>query len=258
MHDVLADLEAEHTDLEGLVAGLTDNELDAMTPAEPWTIRDQIGHLAFFDEMAAVSASDPEAFVAELNSMADLGERYMDQHLDRARAMTPSELLHWWRTARAGLLEAFSRCEPDERLVWYGPPMRAESAATARLMETWAHGLDIADTLGVVRPPTDRLFRIADLGVRTFRFSYENRGLTAPDSRVRVALRGVTGNMRVWNDAESDSITGPVEDFCMVVAQRRNVTDTHLFCEGDLAHQWMKLAQVFAGPPGPGRSPTGN
>ena len=31
---------------------------------------------------------------------------------------------------------------------WYGPSMSARSFVTARLMETWAHGMDVADALG--------------------------------------------------------------------------------------------------------------
>jgi uncharacterized protein (TIGR03084 family) len=254
MKDVLEDLAAEHADLDELLSGIDDPTWDTLTPAEPWTIRDQVGHLAYFDEKVAISASDSVRFSAELQRMFDIGvDEYMGEHIGLARAMEPGEVLDWWRRARSEALGALARCEPDERLVWYGPPMRAESSAVARLMETWAHGIDVRDALGVTPTVTDRLFRVADLGVRTFRFSYENRGLPVPDERVRVALRGVTGNLRVWNDGCNNSVTGPVEEFCLVIAQRRNVGDTHLVAEGPIAAEWMDIAQVFAGPPGPGR-----
>ncbi|MGF1667730.1 MAG: TIGR03084 family metal-binding protein [Acidimicrobiia bacterium] len=256
MKDLLDDLAAEHEDLDTLVSGLPAADWDLTTPAEPWTIRDQIGHLAFFDEKAALSARDADGFAADMNTIATIGiDAYMGQHIERGRAGSPAELLAWWRRARSELLEALAACDPEERLLWYGPPMRAASSAVARLMETWAHGLDVADTLGIRRPPTDRLFRVADLGVRTFRFAFENRNLPAPPTRVRVALRGVTGNLRVWNDECADSVTGPVEDFCMAIAQRRHFSDTHLVCEGPIAREWMDIAQVFAGPPGAGRGP---
>lgn len=257
MNTILEDLAAEQDSLDALVSGLGAEEWDLPTPAEPWTIRDQIGHLAFFDEKAALAARDPEAFMVDMNSIAEIGvEAFMGRHIERGRSGSPDALLEWWRTARSDLLAALAECDPDERLPWYGPPMRAASSAVARLMETWAHGLDIADTLGVVRAPTDRLFHIADLGVRTFRFAFENRGLEAPPAKVRVALRGPSGTLRIWNDECADSITGPVEDFCMVVTQRRHLDDTHLFCEGTAALRWMEIAQVFAGPPGPGREPS--
>jgi hypothetical protein len=55
----------------------------------------------------------------------------------------------------------------------------------------------------------------------------------------------------------SNSITGPVDEFCLVVAQRRNYLDTSLLIDGDVARSWMEVAQIFAGPPGPGRPSTG-
>src|SRR5690606_40402188 len=60
----------------------------------------------------------------------------------------------------------------------------------ARLMETWAHGTDVADALGASLPVTNRLFHIADLGVRTFSWSFNNRQLAVPEERVRVELVG--------------------------------------------------------------------
>lgn len=46
--------------------------------------------------------------------------------------------------------------------------MSAVSSVTARLMETWAHGQDIADVLGVDRQPTARLRHIAHLRAQAF------------------------------------------------------------------------------------------
>lgn len=259
MDDLLGDLAAEQATLDEVVAAIEPDAWDLMTPAVPWTVRDQISHLAFFDEMATLSARSPEAFMASINAIAEEGlDTYMDAPLRRGRAMEVEQVLAWWRGARVGLLDAFSRVDPDARLPWYGPPMRARSSAVARMMETWAHGRDVTDALGVLLPATRRLFHVADLGVRTFRFSFENRGLSVPDDRVRVSLSLPRGDSRVWNESASDSVSGPVEDFCLVVAQRRHVDETGLVVEGRTARRWMELAQVFAGPPGPGRPVSGS
>jgi uncharacterized protein (TIGR03084 family) len=259
VREMLSELAAEHMSMDGVVADLEPAAWDLVTPAAPWSVRDQISHLAFFDEMASQSALSPEAFMASINSMAEDGlEVYMDRPLRRGREMEPAQVLDWWRGARVAVLDAFARVDPDARLPWYGPPMRARSSLVARMMETWAHGLDITDALGVSRRPTRRLFHIADLGVRTFRFSFENRGLSAPEGKVRVALTLPEGDSRVWNEEAPDSITGPVEDFCLVITQRRHIDDTTLMIEGATARRWMELAQVFAGPPGPGRPVSGS
>ena len=66
--------------------------------------------------------------------------------------------------------------------------MSAPSMATARLMETWAHGLDVADTLGVDRPATARLRSIAHIGVRTRDFAFSVNGLAPPADPFLVEL----------------------------------------------------------------------
>ena len=55
--------------------------------------------------------------------------------------------------------------------------------ATARLMETFAHGRDVADALGAhARAATARLRHVCHLGVRTRGFAYLINGAAqAPD-----------------------------------------------------------------------------
>lgn len=255
---ILADLAAETESLLSLVDGLGDGPegIDRPTPSEPWTIRDQVSHLAAFDTQARIAATHPDRFTAELAAdFADGGDELMERHFAAGRALQPAAVVDWFRQERTALIEAFRPLDPGARIPWYGPPMKTRASAEARLMETWAHGVDVADALEVTRPPTRRLFEIAELGVKTFRFSFENRGLTVPESRVRVELTGPAGEVRVWNDGSDDSVTGPVEDFCLVVAQRRHLVDTRLEVSGPVATAWMTHAQVFAGPPGPGRGP---
>jgi uncharacterized protein (TIGR03084 family) len=136
--------------------------------------------------------------------------------------------------------------------------MSVASSATARLMETWAHGLDIADTLGETLPETARLRHIAHLGVRTFGFSFVNRGRKIPAAEVAVHLTAPDGTRWSWGaSAATDRVEGPALDFCLVVTQRRHVDDTSLVASGPVADSWLRHAQAFAGPPGPGRSRLG-
>jgi len=51
-------------------------------------------------------------------------------------------------------------------------------------------------------------------------------------------------------------ISGKAEEFCQVVTQVRNIEDVYLNVSGDIANEWMSIAQCFAGgaetPPRPG------
>ena len=131
--------------------------------------------------------------------------------------------------------------------------MSAASSLTARIMETWAHGQDVADALGLVREPTARLRHIAHIGVRALPFSFAANGLEVPQEPVRVELTGPDGSVWTWGpEHAANRVTGPALDFCLIVTQRRHLADTSIRAYGQVADQWLAIAQAFAGPPGPG------
>src|SRR5471030_2930782 len=96
--------------------------------------------------------------------------------------------------------------DPHDRVPWFGPPMGALSFVSARLMETWAHGQDVADALGAIRVPTARLRHIAHLGVRARPFSYVVRGLEVPGDVVSVELVGPSGERWEWDGGSPSQI----------------------------------------------------
>ena len=255
---LLDDLAAEHRALDAVVTALSPAQWDRATPAEGWAVRDQIGHLHFFDEQAALAVNDPQAFAAGRDQAFGDFEGYEQKTLAFARQVEPPELLDTWRTGRAALLEAFGRLGGGERLEWYGPPMSAMSSATARLMETWAHGQDVVDAVGAGErwPATDRLRHIAHLGVRTRGFSYALRGEQAPAADIRVELTAPSGDIWEWGPEDAtDRVSGPVVDFCLLVTQRRHRDDLALSVTGPAANEWVDIAQAFAGGVGTGRRP---
>jgi uncharacterized protein (TIGR03084 family) len=134
--------------------------------------------------------------------------------------------------------------------------MSALTFTTARLEETWGHGQDVADALGVRRVDTDRLRHIAHLGVLTRGYSFTNQGRPAPTEDVRVELVSPSGERWVWGaETARHRVTGSARGFCLVVTRRRHLADTDVVAEGAIAVAWMTIAQAFAGPPGSGRRP---
>ena len=256
MEKICKDLAMEQQELDAVVANLDEAEWATMTPSEGWDIKEQIRHLAYYENRARLAASDPEAFKQWFEEMMKDPERMNEEDKSTGKALTGAGTLNWWREERTALLEVLVKLDRKERLAWYGPPMSAVSFATARLMETWAHGQDIVDALGLKRNPTDRLRHIAHLGARTMGWSYANRQMEVPETPVRVELTGPSGDLWTWGPEEAkDIVKGPAEDFCLVVVQRRHVADTNLIVEGETAKQWMSIAQIYAGPPTDGRKP---
>jgi uncharacterized protein (TIGR03084 family) len=251
---IVDDLRAESDELDALVASLPDDRWSTPTPAEGWTVAHQIGHLLWTDRGALVSVTDSDGFAAIVaTAMADpIG--FVNTAADELAAVPPAELLADWRATRTQLHDALLTVDDGRKLPWFGPPMSGPSMATARLMETWAHGLDVADALGVSRTPTARLRSIAHIGVRTRDFAFAINELTPPAEPFHVELRAPDGDVWTWGPAEAaQRVTGSAEDFCCLVTQRRPRGQLDVIATGDDAAKWLTIAQAFAGPPGTGR-----
>jgi uncharacterized protein (TIGR03084 family) len=254
MASICADLQAEQEALESILSTLEETDWNRPTPADGWMIRDQVSHLGSTDRVAIIAAGAPERFTTEVLSQ-QRGLR-LAQQLEIGRSMSGAALLSWWRAGRLAMLDVLQRLAPKARIPWFGPAMSAVSFATARLMETWAHGQDVVDTLGLQRPATDRLRHVAHLGVLARPFSFHGRGQPVPADDVRVELVSPSGTVWTWGEAQAGNrVYGPALDFCLVVTQRRHPADTALRLEGPVAQAWMAIAQAFAGPAGAGRQP---
>ncbi|WP_051939646.1 TIGR03084 family metal-binding protein [Phaeacidiphilus oryzae] len=264
LHALLADLRAENAELDALVAGLPAEAWATPTPAEGWTVAHQIAHLAWTDRWAVLSADcadDPERFHAPLREALTAaeaaGREATDIGADEGAAQPPERLLAEWREARDGAAAALSAAPADRKLPWFGPPMKPASMVTSRLMETWAHGQDVADALGAVRTPTARLRHIAHLAHATVGWSFQVHRQTPPAVPVRFALTAPGGESWHFGPADAENVvTGPALDLCLLATRRRHPDDLDLTAHGEAAIAWLGVAQAFAGAPGPGRRPS--
>jgi len=251
-----SDLRDENRRLEAIIRQLSEERWSLPTPAEGWTIAHQIGHLHWTDRMSLLAIDEPEEFrlVGEQHDREP--NHFVDKEAIAAAAVKPSDLLHHWVATRDVLATRLEELDPKTAIPWFGPPMRPLSMLTARLMETWAHGRDITDTLQITQQPTSALRHIAHLGVRTRNFSFQLRGLQVPTPEVYVELTGPNGEQWSWGPPEApDAVCGPAEDFCLLVTQRRHRDDLNLKAVGSTAKIWLTIAQAFAGKATPGRPP---
>ncbi|SOD72621.1 uncharacterized protein (TIGR03084 family) [Jatrophihabitans sp. GAS493] len=249
---IVGDLINEGTELDAIVDAAPD--WSVFTPAEGWTISHQIAHLAWTDQKSLLATTDRDAFARDLQAAIPHAATYVDDAAAAGAQRPRGELLTQWRTGRAALADRLLSCDPTVKLPWYGPPMSPTSMATARIMETWAHGQDIADALGISRTPTARLRNIAHLGVRTRDFAYLVNDRTPPTAPFRVELIAPDGHLWSWGpDDSSDRISGSALDFCLLVTQRRHRDDLGIVATGEAAN-WLPIAQAFAGQPGLGRA----
>jgi uncharacterized protein (TIGR03084 family) len=247
------DLIAEAEELHAFLATLGEDDWSRPTAFQQWTPWDVVAHLHFYDRVSLVALEGREAFagrrdeliraMAAGTSNAELGRREFG-HLG------PAALLEAWIVDCRDMASQLGESDPKRRLPWFGPDMGVRMFTTARLMETWAHGQEVYDLMGVARKPTDRLRHIATIGVKTFGWTFANRRLEPPGPPPYVRLVAPSGAIWEWGEpSDAEYVSGAAVDFCHVVTQGRNVADTELQVVGPVATAWMAIAQCFAGPP---------
>lgn len=224
-----------------------------VTGFKGWTVEDVLLHLHFFNRLAVLALTQPEQFRVEYEAFVEHRAAGLDFPA-ATREMVPhmkgAMLLDAWAAGSGMVALHYGRADPKSRVPWAGPDMSARSSVTARLMETWAHGQAIYDLLGLERVDHDRIRNIAHLGVATYGWTYQNRGLPVPEPVPYVRLTAPSGAIWDWGEVSaSDCIQGTATAFCQVVTQTRNVADTGLSVTGPNAIAWMDKAQCFAGPP---------
>lgn len=247
---VIDDLRAEGDELYRFLSALKESDWTRVTSFKNWTINDVVQHLYFGDFMGVTSHKSGAAFLAFMKEVQGSGLPLVEFTRSWLSGTHGSEMLAFWYRHFGEMCDRFAASDPTLRLTWAGPDMGLKMFATARLMETWAHAWEIYDVLGVTRKHSDRIRHVATIGVKTYGWTFANRKLELPGPPPYVKLSAPSGATWEWNVPQGDNVViGTAVEFCQVVTQVRNITDTQLQVKGDAATAWMAIAQCFAGPP---------
>ncbi len=261
MREILSDLVAEQQHLDQFLQTLRDRQWATPTPAHGWTIQDTVSHLAYTEAFAAevlqqgASRLDAEN-VTDIDTWTQVG-------VDKGRGRRHQEIIEWWRFGRADVVDALSRMPGSGRVPGLYGDMSARTFAATRLMETWAHGLDVKSAmLGRITPldeapeddeeyedplaDTTRLRHIASLGQRSLPFSFEQAGEQFPEQGIRVEVMGPL--YAAWRFGPEDTdhvIKGMAGDWCRLVVQRQDADETGLKAVGEFAETALLIARAY-------------
>ena len=244
---VLDDFGAEQRELDTLLRGLTDPEWARPTPAVGWDVRDQVSHLADTEELAHDTATGGARQINVEIEHHPSGDAFTLAGCLRGRAMTPAEVLDWWSGAAARNRAALRALDPAARVPW-GLGMGLRAFGAARLMEHWAHGLDIRAAVGRPAADTRRLHHVAWLGARALPYAFSVAGVEPPPGRtLRLDLVDPDGSDWSFGPADAtDRITGPMGEWCRLAVQRVDRTGRKgLRSDGSLADLALQNARAF-------------
>jgi len=245
--------------LYALLADVDDSRWSQPTQFKCWTLDDVLGHLHMFDYAARLTLEGPHVFGSFWDSILQslaAGHSMAEYTRVWLRGCGGRELLQRWHEFSRQVADEYAGLDPAQRVKWAGPDMSVRSCISARQMETWAHGQAAFDLLGRVRVEHDRIRNIAIMGVNTFGWTFMNRSRAVPTTKPHIRLRSPSGESWTWNEPDDRNyVDGSAVEFCQVVTQTRNIADTALRVGGEVAHEWMSMAQCFAGPPEPPPAP---
>ncbi|MFK0252772.1 TIGR03084 family metal-binding protein [Streptomyces sp. NPDC090445] len=256
LQNVLKDLTTAADDTERMVADLTEEQWALPTPATGWTVADQVAHMSFIFRLAGTAASDPAAFAAMTEQAKGDFNGAVNAALHAYPRHDPAALLTRWRAERTACIDALAVVPPGQVVPWLVNPLPPVVLACAGIMETFAHGQDIADALHIRREPAEWLRHLVGFAVLTRDFGYQARGLTPPAEPFRFEITGPSGEL--WEHGPADAaerVSGPAHDFCLLVTRRRHRADLAVTAAGSAAEHWLDIAQAYRGPAGEGRVP---
>jgi uncharacterized protein (TIGR03084 family) len=255
---LITDLTAESDSLIEVLRTLDESGWDTLTSSLPWTIKDQVSHLAWNDDATVLALTQPAEFRRRRPHTPEGIQQMVDDVITDHHHRGGDDLLAWFSASRRALIDAAAVADPKSRMPWYGPDMSVASKLTARFMETWAHARDITEALGLVDVGTDRIRHVVFLGLQAMPNAFAANDLEPPTAPVRLEVVAPSGELWQFGPADAvDVVRGDAFDLALLVTQRVHLDDTTLHATGTVAHQWLRIAQAFAGPPGAGRAPHG-
>jgi uncharacterized protein (TIGR03083 family) len=222
MREILADLVAEQQALDQMLQRAPERDWKRATPADGWSVQDTISHLAATEEKAARALGGYKKLKAEVQAAGGI-DAFNLAGVEQGRAKRPQEVIEWWRHSRAAVVESLSRTPRQTRVAWYAGSMSARTFATTRLMETWAHGLDIVVAL-----------------------KREVAGEKYP-APIRVELVGPGYARWVFGPEESDKVVrGQAADWCRLVVHRLPRSPApNLTAVGEVAAAALRVARAY-------------
>jgi uncharacterized protein (TIGR03084 family) len=256
MQDVHSDLATEAAELDALISGLPPEKWALETPAPGWTIAHQIAHLAFVAGLAGLAATDTGTFEALAAEGRKDFQGAVDAKLAEYLADPVPVLLKRWQDGQRAADEALAALPRNGMVPWLVNPLPVGVLAAAGMMELFAHGQDIRDALGVARTPSDRIGHIAFFGTRTRDFGYLARNIEPPAEEFRFELTAPSGTVWAFGPEDAEQrISGPADDYCLLITRRRHRDDLALTAQGAEAERYLDIAQAYRGPAGEGRKP---
>jgi len=241
---ILSDLVAEEQSLDQFLQRINPRAWQKTTVHHGWSIQGVVSHLADSEDYAHNALGEGGSRLSDIESFGSMAA-LNEAGIAKGAGMRPQDAIEWWRGARAKVVEELSRRKADDRVPWFYGDMSAKSFATARLMETWAHGLDLYAAVGEEPEDTIRLRHIAWLAWAMLPHAFGEAGLDYPEP-VRLEVLGPQYSKWVFGPEDSGQvIKAQAGEWCRVAVHRLGLAEAGTIkTTGALAEQAVKVVRA--------------
>lgn len=252
--EAAAALAGQQAELAGVLAGLDTAAWATESRCSGWTVADVVLHLAQTDELAVASFEGRFVEAVQVLSAGveaagvTTADAWAAFAVEQERGPSGPAVAARYLAAAAALRDTVAAADPAARVPWVAGELSAPTLTTTRLAETWIHTGDVAEPLGIVPAPTDRLRLVARLAWRTLPYALSRAGETLAGT-VAFELTGPDGSpwsLRPDGTDAPTTIHGPAADLCLVAARRLDPAMSALTGEGPDAAAVLRLVRTFA------------
>ena len=171
-------------------------------------------------------------------------EKFEKEAIAKGKDMRPQDVIEWWRISRASVIETLAKCSPGKKLTWWKNEIDCRTFAVTKLAETWAHSLDVYESMNKDYEDTVRIEHVALYGWLNAEHATKLNKSKFEDLRIEL----IGPEYKAWqfgNENAENSIKGSASDWCRVVTGRTSKGfKPTLSTEGVFAPKFLKFNQV--------------
>ncbi len=243
MNEILSNLVAEQQLLDQYLQSIPVRNWDTKTSFKNWNITAHVSYLSALEDLGYNALKKKGSDFNKYKGPKGL-EKFEKEAIAKGKDMRPQDVIEWWRMSRASVIESLAKCTPGKKITWWKNEIDCRTFAVTKLAETWAHSLDVYESMNKDYEDTVRVEHVALYGWLNAENATKLNKSKFEDLRIEL----IGPEYKAWqfgNENSKNTIKGSAGDWCRVVTGRtaKNFKPT-LTTEGDFASKFLKFNHV--------------
>ena len=243
MQDILSNLVAEQQLLDQYLQSIPVRNWNTKTTFKNWDITAHVSYLSAMEDLGYNALKKKGSDFNKYKGPKGL-EKFEKEAIAKGKDMRPQDVIEWWRISRASVIETLAKCSPGKKLTWWKNEIDCRTFAVTKLAETWAHSLDVYESMNKDYEDTTRIEHVALYGWLNAEHATKLNKSKFQDLRIEL----IGPEYKAWqfgDENAKNSIKGSASDWCRVVTGRTSKGfKPTLTTEGLFASNFLKFNQV--------------